>query len=138
MTEPLVVDANPLIAALMGGRAEDILLSPLFSFHSTQHTLFEVQKYVPRMAAKLGIREQELLEAYNLLPVVAYQPVTFESHIEQAKSLIEARDQNDVQILALALKLQRPLWSDDRDFESIHEIELVKTADLLSRSFGRA
>jgi predicted nucleic acid-binding protein len=133
VSEPLVVDANPLIAALMGGRAEDILLSQRFSFHSAQHTMFEVQKYVPRVAAKLRVTDGELLPAYNLLPVVVYQPAAYGSHIEQARALIEARDRKDVQILALTLKLGYPLWSDDRDFEGIEEIQLIKTKDLISR-----
>jgi predicted nucleic acid-binding protein len=131
--EPLVVDSNPFISALMGGRAEDILLSPKFSFSSTQHTLFEVQKYVPRVAAKLRVPEVEILRSYNLLPVVVYQPKVYESHVVQARNLIGFRDPKDVQILALALHLGYPLWSDDRDFEGLPDVAIIKTSDLLPR-----
>lgn len=53
-----------------------------------------------------------------------------QSHLEEAKSLLEKRDPKDVPLLALALKLQIPIWSNDRDFEDL-PIELYPTARLL-------
>jgi predicted nucleic acid-binding protein len=133
VSERLVVDANPLVSALMKGRAEDILLSPKFTFFSTQHTLFEVQKYLPRVAAKLRVPESEVLQAYSLLPVVAYQPAVYDSYLARARNLLELRDPKDVQILALVMHLGYPLWSDDRDFEGVPGISVVKTSELLAR-----
>lgn len=40
-------------------------------------------------------------------------------------------DKKDVDILALVLKLQAPLWTEDRDFERIEEITLLRTKDLM-------
>jgi predicted nucleic acid-binding protein len=40
----------------------------------------------------------------------------------------------DIPLLALALERNYPVWSDDRDFEGIKEIQLVKTSDLLARA----
>jgi predicted nucleic acid-binding protein len=131
--ETLVVDANPLLSALMGGQAESILLSRKFAFVSTQFTLFEVQKYLPRVAARTGISLAELLDAYNLLPVVAHQPHVYDAHIDAAKGLIGARDEKDVPILALSLALAIPIWSDDRDFEGLAGVTVVKTSELLVR-----
>ena len=50
--------------------------------------------------------------------------------------LIGARDERDVPLLALTLTYGYPLWSDDRDFEGIEQIQLIKTADLVSRLFS--
>lgn len=52
MTDPILVDANPLLSALLGGRARDVLFSRQFLFHSPQHTLFEVGKYIYQPSPK--------------------------------------------------------------------------------------
>jgi len=132
-SESLVVDANPLLSALMGGKAWEILFSQKYCFVSTQFTLFEVQKYVPYLATKVGATETELLDAYNLLPVIVHQPHVFDSHVETARAMIAARDEKDVSILALALKLALPIWSDDRDFEGLPGVAVIKTSELLAR-----
>lgn len=51
--------------------------------------------------------------------------------IKQANVLMKSKDQKDAEILSLALKLRLPLWSNDRHFEGIKGIRLLKTKDLL-------
>ena len=131
MAEPLIVDANPIISALLGGAARDVIFSGDFTFYSAQHTLFEVEKYIPVMAKKLGCAELVLLREFELLPIIACQPSEFDSHLEKANRLISQRDPKDVQILALTLKLGYPLWTEDRDFEDIEDISLCRTVDLI-------
>ena len=62
--EPLVVDANPILSALLGGKARDVLFSGRFAFYSTQHTLFEVAKYLPFLARRLDLPKSELFREY--------------------------------------------------------------------------
>jgi predicted nucleic acid-binding protein len=52
----------------------------------------------------------------------------------EARRLIEWRDPDDVEILALTLQLKVPLWSNDNDFEGCG-IERLTTAELL-RTLG--
>jgi hypothetical protein len=59
LAEPLVIDANPIISALLGGTAREVLFSHKFLFFSTQHTLFEVEKYLPNLAKRLDRPEEE-------------------------------------------------------------------------------
>ena len=47
--------------------------------------------------------------------------------------LIGKRDPKDVDILALALKFDAPVWSEDKDFSGIEEIELYRTSDMLNK-----
>jgi len=133
VTQPIVVDANPLISALLGGVAVQVLTSDLFVFYSTQHTMFEVEKYIPRLAQKIGCTELQLYATFQLLPVTAFQPAIYEKSVPQATRLIGSRDVKDIPVLALALSLGYPLWSSDRDFEGISEIQLVKTSELMGR-----
>ena len=133
MSEPLIVDANPLMSALLGGRADQIIASGRYQLYSTQYTLFEVARHLPRLSELLECSELQLFEAFERLPVDACQPSAYAEQENRARALIAARDERDVPLLALALAYQYPLWSDDRDFEGIGEIQLFKTGDLLSR-----
>ena len=133
MADPLAVDANCLLSAMLGGRAQEIIFSLQFVLYSPQATLFEVPKHIPWLASKLRKPQIELFQEFQLLPIVACQPAAYEHEVEQATRLIGQRDALDIPLLALALSRRYPVWSEDRDFEGIEQIRLFKTADLLSR-----
>jgi predicted nucleic acid-binding protein len=131
LIELLVVDANPLLSALLGGRAREILFCGRSAFFSPQATLFEVEKYLPFVAQKLDRAELDLFREFELLPVTAVQPHVYESELGRATELIGWRDPKDVPVLALAVRLRLPVWTEDRDFENIPGVSVYKTADLL-------
>ena len=131
--EPLVVDANPLLAGLLGGRARDIIFSGLFQLYSTQHTLFEVERYISIVASRLHLSELDVFREFQLLPVFACQPVEYEAHEHRAASMIGKRDPLDVPILAFVLARQFPLWTNDKDFGGLPGIQVYSTADLVQR-----
>jgi predicted nucleic acid-binding protein len=135
LADHLVIDANPIISALLGGKARKILFSSKFQFFSTQHSLFEVEKYLPVLAKKIGLPEEELFRASQLLPITVYQPIEYDAQVQRAFELIGHRDAKDAPILALALHLGYPLWSDDRDFEDIPELVVRRTAEILATTF---
>ncbi len=120
-----------MLSALLGGAARELLFAGEFAFYSTQHTLFEVAKYVPSLAARLGLREQDLFREYQFLPIVACQPDQYELHLVEANRMIGGRDLKDVPILALALALECPLWTEDHDFDGLPGVTVRRTADLL-------
>jgi predicted nucleic acid-binding protein len=132
VSEAIVADANPLLSALLGGRARDILFSRKLIFYSPQHTLFEVEEYLPRVAQKIGQTEAALFREFELLPVTAVQPQQYDSQLERATVLIGQRDPKDVRVLALALQLNVPIWSEDRDFEDLPDVAVHKTTDMLA------
>ncbi|MCI0694310.1 PIN domain-containing protein [candidate division KSB1 bacterium] len=66
-------------------------------------------------------------------PIVAIPPFVYDEKRQQAEVLIAHRDPKDVDILALTLKLDIPLWTNDRDFDNIHEIKTFTTAELLEK-----
>ena len=131
MIESLVVDANPLLSALLGGRAREILFNGTCAFFSPQTTLFEVEKYLPFVAQKLDRPELDLFREFELLPVTAVQPHVYDSEMRRATQLIGWRDPKDVPVLALALRLRLPVWTEDRDFENLPGVSVYKTANLL-------
>ena len=133
MIDSLVVDANPLLSALLGGRAREVLFSGKITCVSSQHTLFEVEKYLPHVAKRIGRNELDLWREFQLLPVIAVQPREYDLGLKRATELIGQRDPKDVHVLALALRLDLPIWTNDRDFEGLSQhVSTHKTADLLS------
>jgi predicted nucleic acid-binding protein len=132
MEHRIVVDANILISALLGGKSGQIIFYPQFDFITTERTTWEVKRYIPRLAQKLRRSELELLETFEMLPITAYQERDYEDLLPKAHELIDARDPKDADILALALATGAPLWSEDRDFEDIAEITWLRTEEMLA------
>lgn len=132
MPQTLVIDANIVLSALLGGAARAIIFSGRFSLYSTQRTLFEVERYLPRLTEKLKQAEQDVLRAFELLPIIACQPSEYDSHMERAYLLIGGRDPKDTDVLALGLKLNCPIWTEDEDFEGIQDVPIVRTSSLVA------
>lgn len=127
----IIVDANPIISAFIGGISKDILFDKRFEFITSEFTLKEVKKYIPLISKKSGVVEERILFALSLLPLKVYSEIQYNGKIKEAKELIEYRDREDVPILALTLTLNVPLWSMDKDFEDIDQIKLLKTKDFI-------
>ena len=131
MKVTIIVDANPIIAALLGGTSRSIFFEKRFRFCTTEYTINEVHKYIPYIAEKSGLGNKFITYALSLLPIQPYPKEFYKDTIGKAERLIGRIDKKDVDILALVLKLRAPLWSEDRDFEKIGEITLLKTKDII-------
>lgn len=130
--QAIIIDANQMISALLGGKARNILHSDSFRFVTTERKTWEVKRYIPMISAKTGVPEERVLRAFESFPVVAFQDAFFDEQKSRALELIGGRDPTDADLLALTLKLNYPLWSHDRDFQNIQEITLVTIDDLLA------
>lgn len=125
----IIVDATPIISALIGGASKEILFNPIYDFLTTEFTINEVRKYIPYISKKSKISPKQIKEALKLLPLTIYNRNFYSEKIENAKQLIEHKDKKDVDIISLSLKTPNPLWSEDTHFEGIKEIGLIKTKD---------
>ena len=124
------MDANPLISALLGGRASQLLFSDLFRCVTTERTTWEVKRYIPMIADRSGVSEEEILYLFEAFPLGAYPSGFYEAHISRATERIGDRDPKDVDILALTYKMKAPLWTHDRDLQCVRDIQTVTTEDL--------
>jgi predicted nucleic acid-binding protein len=131
MKVTIIVDANPIIAALLGGTSRSIFFERRFRFFTSEYTMNEVHKYIPYIAKKSGIENKFIVYALSLLPIQPYPKEFYKDTIVKAEKLIGEIDKKDVDILALVLKLQAPLWTEDRDFERVEGITLLRTKDLM-------
>ena len=129
----LVADANVLLSAVLGGRAKVVLSHPkIEGIFTTEVTLSEVEEYVILLARKRRLSLDTLLLAVATLPVSVVERETYARAVVQARRLIGQHDPDDIEILALALHLKIPLWSNDNDFRDTG-VEWYTTAELLQR-----
>jgi len=81
----LVVDANPIISALLGGAALRVFWSPsLKKLVTTRFTINEVLPYLPRLAKKISVPEALLRLELELLPLTIYEKDSYQSQIAEA------------------------------------------------------
>lgn len=129
MRPTIVVDATPIISALIGGFSREVLFNHSFDFITTAYTIQEVTKYIPYISKKAGFSKEFIENLLNLLPLKIHNKKVYENFLPEAKSLI--KDKKDVDILALAIANGLPLWSQDKHFENIQRIKLIKTKDFV-------
>lgn len=129
LPEKLAVDANVILSALIGGRANDLVWNHRLDLATTAHTIREVVRYLPTLADKAGVALDVAVGALRLLPITTYRRGFYRAAIAQARELIGGRDPDDVDLLALSLKLGAPIWTNDRDFEGLG-VEIYTTARL--------
>jgi predicted nucleic acid-binding protein len=134
----LVVDANPILSALLGGKARRVFFeAPVQEFAVPDVVIDQVRSHLPQLTTKMGVARRFFDYALDLLPLRAYPPRAYYQTLPEARRRIGRRDPDDVDVLALTLRLAIPLWSNDRDFDGTG-VEQVTTARLLAAFFGRS
>jgi len=124
-----------MISALLGGAALRAFWNEAVKeWATTQFTVNEVLSYLPRLASKICVPEEMLRLELELLPLTICKKESYRDFISEAKRRIAGRDVNDVDLLALALKLGYPIWTNDQDFEQTGTT-LYTTAKLLEALF---
>jgi hypothetical protein len=118
---------------LLGGAAVRVFVSDrVGEFAVAEHTREELRDFIPGLAPELGEDPERLRLVLALLPIEPYPRQFYKDRIEEAERRIARRDPDDVDVLALTLKLGCPLWSNDNDFEDAG-VERLTTAQLLRR-----
>ena len=119
-TEKLAVDANPILSAIIGGSARAVFLAAKETiFYTTSFNFKRVEKYIPVLSSKRKIPLEGLYMALSLLPVTVCDMEFYKNKMAQAKRMLVKRCPEDAHLLALSLKLDCPVWSNDRDFEGL-------------------
>jgi len=129
----LAADANVLLSAVLGGRARLILENPqVDEILTVEQIMAEVEEYAGLLARKKRLAEDLVLLAVGALPVTVVGGTDYAAEIPEAKKRIEQRDPDDVELLALALAFNIPVWSNDNDFEDTG-VQWLTTEKLLQQ-----
>jgi predicted nucleic acid-binding protein len=119
-SKALVLDANILIRAVLGQCARDILEShvDLISFFTPEIAYADAEEHLAELVAKRGGEPEKalrLLRSLAALGAVMSRDVYADFETDARKRLA-SRDPDDWPILAAALVLGCPIWTEDTDF----------------------
>ena len=126
----IAVDATPIVSALIGGISRTILFDRRFNFISTEYTFNEIKKYLTLISKKSGVPEMEIVNALKLLPIKIYSSKHYKDKLRKSGKIMKKVDKKDIDILALSIKENCHLWSEDKHFRR-NEINLIRTKDLI-------
>lgn len=116
----LVLDANILLRAVFGVRVRSLLeaYEDSVSFYAPDICFADARKYIPSLSAKRGIDAEPGLAVLNQLSrlVEIIDHSIYEEHELSARERMISRDEDDWPIVASALLLGCPVWTEDRDF----------------------
>jgi len=121
----LVLDANILVRAALGRRVVPLLemYSDRVDFLTPEIAFTDVRRHLPGILMRRGLSpqgvsevlEREILGRLPLLVTPVHQEV-FADLETKARRRLSRRDESDWPFVALALKLQCPIWTEDPDF----------------------
>ena len=129
--ESVVADANVLLSAVTGKAALRVFTEFEVIVHVTQFNAAEVIEYLPVMATNYELPMQFLEMQWKLLPLRIHAEGSYRRQLEKALSDLAKRDPEDAHALALARRLELPLWSNDRDLCGF-DVDCYSTARLLA------
>ena len=116
----LVIDANILIRAALGSGILFLLrkYAAQVEFLAPDVVFQEAREHIPRIMDQRGIPAEPAMTVLDLVVVLVriIEPDTYERFETMARQRIDRRDEDDWPILATALALQCPIWTEDTDF----------------------
>ena len=130
----LVIDANEIFsffnakskARELALRFDVLLFSPYFAID-------EIKKHELSVRKRFSLSERQFSLILRFLQyVITFVPMSeYEEFVPEAERI--SPDPNDIDFLALALKLQSPLWSQDKALKSQLKVEVLSTAELVKK-----
>ena len=120
-SEMIVLDANILIRAILGRRVRQLLeeyASVGVRFCAPDAAYADAETYLPDLLRKRGKSDADVLASLQYLEQFV-EPMDTESFgvfEEEARQRLRGRDEEDWPVLAAALALNYPIWTEDTDF----------------------
>ncbi len=117
---PLVLDANILIRAVLGQRVRRILIAHAdnISFFIPEIAYAEAEEHLVALVVKRGGDPAKALASLRSMAALGniVSPDLYGYFEAEARKRLGARDPDDWPILAAALALGCPIWTEDTDF----------------------
>lgn len=116
----IILDANILIRAVLGQRVRQLILGATaeVSFFAPDVAYADARKYLPALLQKRGVSPDAAMTVLELLESIV-RPMAIDlyaAHREAALQRIAARDADDWPVIACAMALNCPVWTEDADF----------------------
>ena len=116
----IVLDANILIRAVLGKRVRELIFDNVSTvkFFAPDVAYVDARKYLPALLKKRGVDSSAAMLVLDRLEGVV-QSIDAELYAgmqQQALQRIAVRDADDWPVLACAMTLGCPVWTEDADF----------------------
>ena len=116
----IVLDANILIRAVLGQRVRELIRAhaSTVKFFAPDVAYADARKYLPALLEKRGVDPSAALLVLDALERIVH-PMDMEVYAgmrQPALRRIEMRDADDWPVLACAMVLGCPVWTEDADF----------------------
>ncbi len=116
----LVLDANILLRGVFGVRVRNLLetYEDSVSFYAPDICFADARRYIPSISEKRRIDPGPGILVLNHLSrlVEVVDRTLYEEFEASARERMISRDEEDWPIVATALLLKCPVWTEDRDF----------------------
>lgn len=112
----LIVDTNKIVACLLrDGKVRRILFLPFLKLYTVQYAFEEIEKHRDVFLTKVSKSAFDLIlfKAKLKLRSVRFSAED-EKYIRIAKKIADEFDPDDFPFIALALKLNAPIWTNDK------------------------
>ena len=127
-----MLDTNILISFIKSkGFSRNIILQKRARFFTSDTALKEL--WDNRDDWNRGkLKEEEILELLDKLPLfVEVLPLKdLKKYVKEAYNLMKNTDKDDTPILAVALYLKAPIWSNDAHFKKQNKVKIYNTEEL--------
>jgi predicted nucleic acid-binding protein len=90
----------------------------------------EIARHIPRLATQRRLDPALLFAALQVMPIEWRSAADYDDRRQDAEQCIAARDPDDWPTVALALILDLPVWSQDKDLAATG-LQVYTTGDLL-------
>ena len=116
----IVLDANILIRAVLGTQVRQLIFenAAAVKFFAPDVAYADARKYLPALLKKRGVNATTAVLVLDRLAGIV-QPIDaelYEGMRQQALQRIAACDADDWPVLACAMTLGCPVWTEDADF----------------------
>jgi predicted nucleic acid-binding protein len=119
-TKAIVLDANILIRAVLGKRVRALLMAHAdkVRFFAPDVAYADARKYLPALLTKRGVDPDLAMQVLDQLQAVvqALDAEIYAAMRQPALKRISVRDADDWPVLACAMALGCPIWTEDADF----------------------
>lgn len=130
----LVLDANILFAALIkDSKTTELLLDARLKLFLPEFALQEFAKYEKELLQKTHRTKGEFYEIFAILQkIIKIMPrEEFKSKIKEATKI--SPDKGDIDYFALALKLNLPIWSNDKKLKKQNKVKIYSTEEIMTQ-----
>ncbi len=117
---PLVLDANTLMRAALAVKVRALIAQygDRMDFLAPQSVFLEASTRLAEVVTRRGLEMGEIMPHLSRLSgiVRSVDRVVYGAHESVARQLLARRDESDRPVLATAMALECPIWTEDADF----------------------